>query len=268
MNKKIGIALSGGGVKALAGIGVLREFDNMKIKFSAIGGVSMGAIVGGMYTCYTQADIVEKKLMEAFATPVFSKLNEHFKEVSEIGNGMLTHKTLIESDLIYQIVEKLIPDKNIEDLPIEFCCVSTDIVEGNTVIMKKGSLRRAVMSSIALPGLFHPVQEGTSLLVDGGSTRTVPVEEVRSMGVEKVIAVEVKDKVVKMEKFPDVYSVIARDSYITKYELHKRILENADIVLSPAVKNIPRLNFNNAIYCIKAGVAAVLESKKEIINIV
>ncbi len=284
--RKIGLALGGGGVRSLSSIGVLRrlQYNNVKIKY--IAGTSMGSVVGGLYSYYQDIDKVEGKIRMCLNTSEYKKLSGEFadklKTISKTSkekhnfkdkfykyftqiyliNKFLRSISLIKKEYVEPVVNFLIPDIAIENLPVKFCVVCTDIFEGKCVVIKKGSLRKAIMGSTAVQGVMQPEKWGSNLLVDGGGVRMTPVEEARELGANFIIAVEVMTRMRRKEIFENGMEIIERSSRITARELHKMILDKADIVISPAVKNIHWSNFKKIDYCINAGECAAVDILK------
>ncbi len=284
--RKIGLALGGGGVRSLSSIGVLRrlQYNNIKIKY--IAGTSMGSVVGGLYSYYQDIDKVEEKIRMCLNTSEYKKLSGEFadklKSISKTSkkkhnfknkfykyftqiyliNKFLRSISLIKKEYVEPVVNLLIPDIAIENLPVKFCVVCTDIFEGKCVVIKKGSLRKAIMGSTAVQGVMPPEKWGSNLLIDGGGVRMTPVEEVRELGANFIIAVEVMTRMRQKEIFENGMEVIERSSRTTARELHKMILDKADIVISPAVKNIHWSNFKKIDYCINAGECAAVDILK------
>lgn len=284
--RKIGLALGGGGVRSLSSIGVLRRLRYNNIKIRYIAGTSMGSVVGGLYSYYQDIDKVEEKIRMCLNTSEYKKLSGEFadklKSISKTSkekhnfkdkfykyftqiyliNKFLRSISLIKKEYVEPVVNFLIPDIAIENLPVKFCVICTDIFEGKCVVIKKGSLRKAIMGSTAVQGVMPPEKWGSNLLIDGGGVRMTPVEEVRELGANFIIAVEVMTRMRQKEIFENGMEIIERSSRITARELHKMILDKADIVISPAVKNIHWSNFKKINYCINAGECAAIDILK------
>jgi NTE family protein len=283
--KKIGLALGGGGVRALSSIGVIRYLRKNNVPISAIAGTSMGSVVGGMYAYYQDIDEVENRIRMCLSTEEYKALSREFsdiiKNVSQppveknafkerfqryfsqvyFVNKFLGAISLIKREMVESVINYLIPDVDIRDLHIKFCSVSANIIDGKMVAIQEGGLRKAIMGTIALPGIMIPEKWGDMLLIDGGYVRMTPIEEARKLGVDSVIAIEVMGKLRQKEYFDNGMEIIERASKITAKELHTLHLTKADVVVSPAVKNIYWANFKKIDYCIAAGEAAAYDLK-------
>ncbi|MBN2407006.1 MAG: patatin-like phospholipase family protein [Elusimicrobia bacterium] len=274
----IGIALGGGGVRALACLGALKILNRHGIRADCISGTSMGSIIGALFAYYEDADTVEKIIMDTYNSREFKALSEKF--VSELESGsrnknaslgkkfkkyysqihlfrkFLRQTYIISQDEVRPVIDRLIPDIDIKFLKIRTGIVCTDLVEGKKVLLTEGSLREAVMGSIAIPGIIEPLERGRQILSDGGTLSFTPVEEARELGAEFVIAVEIMSSLRRREEFKNGMEIYSRSYAITSKELHKRILKKSDIVISPQVRNIYWADFRKISYCIAAGMSA------------
>ena len=179
-NLKIGLALSGGAAKGLAHIGVIKALEEAGIKIDYIAGSSMGALVGAAYASGVPIDTLEK-----------IAINTDWKTSMKLFVPGLSTSGLINGKKVENFLYKLYDDKRIEDLPIPFAATASDIDTGKLCVINKGSLLNAVRASISIPIVFTPVKYKDMLLVDGGLVDPVPIDVVREMGADYVIAVHV-----------------------------------------------------------------------------
>lgn len=179
---KKAIALGGGGAKGYAHLGVLKALKELDIHFDIVTGTSIGSFVGAVYAGGGIEKLEEISLkinitdLPRILTPAFSK------------HGLLS------GNYINQLLQKVITQEKIEELPIKYAAVSVDINKGETVSFTKGNLGMAIRSSIAVPGLFTPVIDGDRFLVDGGVMEPVPVNSARKLGADFVVAVDLISK--------------------------------------------------------------------------
>ncbi len=179
---KKAIALGGGGAKGYAHLGVLKALKELDIHFDIVTGTSIGSFVGAVYAGGGIEKLEEISLkinitdLPRILTPAFSK------------HGLLS------GNYINQLLQKVITQEKIEELPIKYAAVSVDINKGETVSFTKGNLGMAIRSSIAIPGLFTPVIDGDRFLVDGGVMEPVPVNSARKLGADFVVAVDLISK--------------------------------------------------------------------------
>ena len=208
---RIGLVLSGGGARGAAHIGVLKVLEQLRIPVDAVAGTSMGAVVGGLYASGLSARDIEKIMtslnwQDAFRDrPPREDLTLRRKEEDENflvkfplairGGHIVLPRGLIEGQRLTQTLRRLtLPVariSNFDDLPTPFRAVATDLESGDSVVMSSGDLTTAMRASLSAPGVFAPVERDGRLLVDGGIADNVPVDIARSMGVDRVIVVDV-----------------------------------------------------------------------------
>ncbi len=175
--RKIGLALGSGSARGWSHIGVIRGLQEANIAIDIVCGSSIGALVGGAYAA-GKLDEAEKLIRELAWSDVLG-----FMEVPVPRSG------LINSEKIADYLRERLGDPNIEDLPIPFAAVATDLTSGQEVWIRQGSLIEAIRASISMPGMFTPCFREGRLLVDGGLINPVPVSLCRSLGANTVIAV-------------------------------------------------------------------------------
>ncbi|MEN9204519.1 MAG: patatin-like phospholipase family protein [Thermostichales cyanobacterium SZTDM-1c_bins_54] len=177
MGKRLGLALGSGGARGWAHIGALRALERAGIPVSCVAGASIGAFVGGIYAA-GQLDELEGFVRELDWQLLLSYFDLTFP-----------NRGLLDGNRVYELLADYLADTQIEDLPIPFCCVATDLLRSQGVILERGSLVEAIRASIAIPGVFTPLEKENTYLADGGVVNPVPVDVVRQMGAEVVLAV-------------------------------------------------------------------------------
>lgn len=175
----IGLALSSGGPRGAAHAGVLRVLEEHHIPIDIIVGTSMGAMVGGAYAAGVPITRIEEEWLKTDLLRVARSFLPTFP----------LHGWSSGSNVL-KMLQGLLGQVKIEDLPIKFAAVATDIETGTEVILQKGSLVEAIRASSSIPGLFVPVEHDGRFLVDGGLVNPLPVDVVRRLGAEVVIAVD------------------------------------------------------------------------------
>jgi NTE family protein len=181
---KIGLALGSGSARGWAHIGVIKALDEAGIRLDYVAGTSAGALVGAVYA---------SGRIESFQDVV---LQLDWKRVVSYLDVVFPKTGLIDGNKIADFVRANVGKKNIEDLHIPFCAVSTELATGNEVLIKDGDIIEAVRASISTPGIFIPVKRNNAILVDGGLVNPVPVSVVRKMGADLVIAVNLNHGIV------------------------------------------------------------------------
>ncbi|MGO9743314.1 MAG: patatin-like phospholipase family protein [Roseiarcus sp.] len=177
--KRIGVALGAGVARGWAHIGALQELEAIGVRPEVIVGVSIGAVVGG---CYAAGKLGE---LETFARSLTRRGVFGFIDLSFNGGG------LIGGDRLRRRLERDLGDTRIEDLPLRFAGVATEIGAGHEIWLKSGPLVEAMRASYALPGVFEPVRIGGRWLFDGAIVNPVPVSVARALGAERVIALAI-----------------------------------------------------------------------------
>lgn len=226
-NTKIGLALGGGSAKGIAHIGVLRAFEEEGVKISYLSGTSIGSLVASYYAFGKSVDDI---------WDVGKKLS-----LQKVVNFGLQKKGFFTTDSIRQMIHKDLGKVNIEDAKIPLAICTTDITTGERIVFTEGDLASAVCASVAVPGLFAPVEIAGRMLVDGGITENVPISAVEDMGAGIVVAIDLNGfKIYNKPK--DVMGVIGNAIDISIDLNTKRQLKRADIVLSLDLSNYNRLD--------------------------
>jgi len=179
MGKKVALALGSGGARGIAHIGVIRELIKYGFEISSISGTSMGALVGGIYAA-GKLDEYESWMRS---------LNK--RNVFNLVDFTLSTQGIIKADRVLKEIQKFIPDRQIEELPVRFAAVTTDIKNREEVVITKGSLFEAIRASISIPLVITPVKKNDTLFVDGGVLNPVPVNRVSRQPDDILIAVNV-----------------------------------------------------------------------------
>ena len=181
---RIGLALGSGSARGLAHIGVLRALEEAGIRVTCVAGTSIGALIGAVYA---------SGKLDALATEL---LAFDWKQVAAFLDPVFPRSGLIDGQRVVSLVRSHVGVSNIEDLPVPFCAVATDIETGDETVIKTGDLIEAVRASIAVPGILTPVRFNGRVLVDGGLVNPVPVSAARAMGADFVIAVDLNHDIV------------------------------------------------------------------------
>jgi NTE family protein len=182
-HKKIGLVLGSGGARGWAHIGALHAVQEMGLPIHCVAGTSMGAAVGATYVSGRLDDLHHVALSLNWQRLLF-----YFTDLSFPRAG------LIDGSRIVALVAEHVTAVDIQDLPIRFAAVATDIRAGAEVVFTEGSVLDAVRASIAIPGVFTPLMKDGAVLVDGGLVNPLPVSVARAMGADFVIAVDVTEE--------------------------------------------------------------------------
>ena len=164
--KDVALVLSSGGARGLAHIGVIEELEAQGYRITSIAGCSMGALIGGFYAARKLADYRE-----------WMKTIDR-KKMRDLIDFTLSWNHIVKGERIIEAMKEVVPDVNIEDLPIPYCAVSTDWEHGEEVVFREGSLYEAIRASISLPSFFNPVRKDGRILIDGGVVNPLPLNRV------------------------------------------------------------------------------------------
>lgn len=199
MRKKLGFALGAGGARGVAHIGFLQAMDEEGIRPDFISGSSMGSIVGA---CYAKGMTPEE--MRAIA----GKLKAG--DIIDFDLMPLTKLGLMKWTKVRRMMSKFLDDCTFDRLDIPFCCVAVDIKSGKLKTFREGGVVDAVLASSSMPTVFRPVEKDGMQLIDGSVLCRVPVRQVKHLGAEVVVAVDVLGQCAHVEKVPNVFSLIMR----------------------------------------------------------
>ena len=184
VQKKIGLALGSGSARGWAHIGVIRALRDAGIQLDYVAGTSIGALVGAVYAS-GDIDSLEEVVL---------KLD--WKRIAHFFDVVFPKSGLIDGNKIADFVRTHVKEINIEELPLPFSAISTNLATGSEVVIQEGDIIEAVRASISVPGIFTPVRKNRTILVDGALINPVPVSVVRQMGADFVIAIDLNHDIV------------------------------------------------------------------------
>lgn len=244
---KIGLALGGGGAKGLAHIGVLKVLEEADIRIHYIAGTSVGAFIGGAY---------------ASGIPIEQMIRVARKlHWSDLGKLAVSRLGLRDGSRMEEFIRKHFPVTTFEQLRIPFAAVAADIMTGTKCIIQHGDLARAIRASSAIPGYFTPVIDETNrVLVDGGIVDCLPVSVAKSMGADRVIAVDVHP-FSRLDRPPtNLYQIYSQAYAIMGYNAGNHSRQNADLLIVPNLSHIAWDDLSRADEIILAGEEAMRRS--------
>ena len=258
---KIGLVLSGGGAKGFAHIGVLKILEKAGVKIDFIGGTSMGAVVGGLYASgynATQIDSIFSntdfdQLIQDYiprsSKSFFEKRNDEMYALTlpfnkfKVGVPLAFSRGMYNYCLLSRLTHKVRFVRDFDKLPIPFFCVATDIEKGEQVLLKNGYLAQAIFASSAFPSLYSPVEIDGKLMIDGGVINNYPVEEIRKMGADIVIGVDVQDDLKDRSSLNDASKILVQISNIDMIKVMEKKIKLTDIYIKPKVSEFGVISF-------------------------
>lgn len=225
---KIGLALGGGAARGFAHIGVIKMLESHGIVPDYVVGTSAGAVVGSLY-----AGGYDAFAMQKIAVQLDEKI---FADWTLGGRGLLKGEAL--QDFINQHLNK----RPLEKLNKPFATVATDLNSGERVVFRTGDTGMAVRASAAVPGVFQPTQFRGRSFVDGGLTSPVPVQAVREMGADIVVAVDISDRP-EGQPVDSLAAILWQTTTIMGGIIGTNELKGADIVIRPKLRYVKSWDF-------------------------
>ncbi|WP_072055643.1 patatin-like phospholipase family protein [Aliivibrio fischeri] len=288
---KIGLVLAGGGAKGAAHIGVLKALEEMHIPIDYITGTSMGAYVGGLYASGMSADEIEAFIdtvdwnsgfvdkVERSERQIRDKEYEDRYQIgTDIGfsfTELKAPKGFVQGQTMAKILRATsdnIPYLNsFDELPIPFRAVATDIEKLEPVILDKGNLAEAMMASMSVPGALPPAEYDGRLLVDGGVVNNMPVDVVREMGADIVIAVDIGSDYLEADDISSYLSVMGQlTNFMVKNSTkqQEKLLDEQDILLAPHVGKMETAEFDKMPFAYGKGYDIAYEKHKALDKLV
>jgi predicted acylesterase/phospholipase RssA len=269
--------LSGGGARGLAHLGVLRALTELGVAIDSIGGASMGAIVGALCASGLDADAAAARLRDEYV--------EHRDY-----DYTLPIVALSSAAGSVRRMKRLFGDRGVEDLPLRYFCMSTNLSRAEPVVIERGPLWRAVRTSSSLPGLLPPIADGGDLFVDGGLLNNLPADIMRQSGAGIVIGVDVtsgvdlrtseegqaamsgwsamwRRMVSGRESFPSVVDIMSRTALVGCIRDASRMRAQCDVYIAPPVSPYGMNDFRAMDRLVAAGYEAAvtaLESRTDV----
>ncbi|MBR9729114.1 patatin-like phospholipase family protein [Shewanella intestini] len=275
----IGLVLSGGGAKGAAHIGVLKVLEANHIPVDYIAGTSIGSYVGGMYAMGYSADEIEKIMFNSNWAEGYSdtiaredlsyrdkQLRDRFNIPLNLGfndgkvtlpGGLLRGQTM--SLLLRQSTDLIEQYGDFDSLSIPYRAVATDLASSKAVVLSKGSIVKAMQASATVPGALQPSEMDGKLLVDGGIANNMPVDVVKAMGADIVIAVDIGSPLAGKESLDSAISVLEQLSTIltqASATKQKALLSSHDILIRPAIDDMSTTDFTIMPQALKVGIEA------------
>ena len=283
---KVGLVLSGGGAKGSAHIGVLKVLEDLGIKVDYVAGTSMGSIMGGMYSLGYSASELDT-IIRGMDWSIYmsntvrrSELSTQRKQNSmryllnipfSTGLGLLdnldsqkeSNATGI-ADFTTSLPAGVINGQNVLNLftglsvgyqdsidfaklPVPFACVAVDLITNEAVVFHSGHLATAIRASMAIPGVFAPVELGDKILIDGGFRNNFPADVCKEMGADIIIGVDVSDKgnheAYNTQSLPQILQQFLNISTNEKHEEHSAM---CDVLVVPDISGYGSLSFDSA----------------------
>lgn len=278
--ERIGLVLGGGGARGAAHIGVLKVLERERIPVHAIAGTSMGAIVGGLYAAGYRPDEIEAVLASVDWKDLFDdepgRIDKPMRRKEDDLRFLLDFKLglregriqlprgVVQGQKLMLLLRRLLLSAegvaHFDQLPIPFRCVGTDIGAGEAVVFEDGDLATAIRSSMSVPAAFAPIRVRGRLMVDGGIMDNVPVGVARSMGVDRLIVVDVGEPPVDESELNSPIAITMQMITVLmqgRTQASLATLGEQDVLIRPQL-GIGSADFDRALQGIAPGEAAAL----------
>ena len=243
MKKTLGLALGSGGSRGVAHIGFLRALEEVGVKPDFITGTSMGAVVGAAYA----AGLTVEEMKEAtFGLRILDLLTFTGKRGGVSGTRKMREQLI-----------KYIGDITFADLKIPFRCYAVDMISQRLIEFSSGSVVDAVVASASIPVVFNPTERDGMRLIDGGILERVPVSQVKQMGADIVVGVDVLGRRDASEDAPNVLKMLIETiDIIDNYNTERRKADNKDIIdfwLEPELGNMSQYDLKQIRFAYEKG---------------
>jgi len=268
---KIGVVLSGGGAKGFAHIPVLRTLEKLNIPVDYIGGTSMGSTVAALYAMGYSVDELEKIARETNWYYYFQnrpdRTNEslmqklYFREYAFTfdlsPHGLSVPKGFVNGQRIGLFLSRLSWEylhlKDFHKLPVPFLCVATDFEKGAGVVLDKGNIAESLRASMAIPSVFNPVEIDDRIFLDGGVVNNFPVKEVREMGADIIIGIDVSGRLYKKEDLDSLPKIMEQSISFLGERKTMEQRQLCDILIIPDINDMGAQDFGRTDEIIKRG---------------
>jgi len=268
---KIGLALSGGGAKGFAHIGVIKVLEEVGVPIDYISGTSMGSVVGALYAIGYDAAQLERLTRTIDWQEMLSdeidrndlSMEEKMWDGRYIGNFPIRQGTvslpagLISGQKISKMLSHLtLSVHHIDDFsefPIPFLCVATDLATGEAVSLKNGYLPDAIRASMAIPTILTPIKIDNYVFADGGLSRNLPAVDLKEAGMDIVIGVDVSITLLDADSLNSIFDVLMQSMSFMEAESRIRQYNVCDILIQPELKGYTMFDFGEVRKLIKMG---------------
>jgi NTE family protein len=282
--------LSGGGARGGAHVGVIQALEALRIPIDAVAGTSMGAVVGGLYAAGLSGDEIERVFSaldwqemirdRAPRRDLAYRRKQDDRNVLARGSlgvrsdkGVVLPLGLVQGHKITQVLraatERVADVQDFDRLPTAFRALATDLETGEPVVMGKGDLVTVLRASMSAPGVLTPVQLDGRLLVDGGLVDNLPVELARSMGVDRLIVVDVSFPLANRDGFGSAFDITNQmiGIMVRRGTLEsKQLLRTSDVLIEPDLGAMTALEFARMPTVVDEGVEATLEMHAQLVG--
>ena len=264
------VALGGGGARGIAHLGVMQAIGHAGVHTERIVGVSMGSLVGGLLAADPDIHRAQAKAIELLHSPVFQskqqalfgaappsesestggisswfgRLRSYYRAQQRLTRAV-TGPAIIGHEPLQESIDHLLPDVGIEDLTIPLSIVAMDLLSGQRIILEEGSLRKAVLASASIPGVFPPVEWEGMLLADIGVIESMPTLIAKHYAKDLTIGVDVGQSNSKVQSCDTALQIMMRVDEIGERMMRRHLLGAADLIIRPEVGSVAWFDFSD-----------------------
>ncbi|HBJ37475.1 MAG TPA: patatin [Planctomycetaceae bacterium] len=275
------IVLGGGGARGAAHLGVMRRIKESDLDISRLVGVSMGAFVGAMCAVDGDVESIQKRSIELIRSPSFLSKQKllgctdrdtrgqektgFFSWYQRLTRYLAAHqrcnravmgRSILTNTFLRQAIDSLVPDIQIDETATPLSIIAADLRTGKPIVLESGSLRTAVEASMAIPGIFQPVEHQGMLLCDIGTIHSLPIEFAKHYPHDLSIGVDVSQNLNVIADCSTALDVMIRMEEIGE-RMHRRAsLHEADLIIRPHVHGIAWFDFHRVEALVDAGYQA------------
>ncbi len=264
--RAVGLVLSGGGARGFAHLGVVRALREHGVPVDLVGGTSMGGILAaGVAAGWTNEELLER-------------FRRSFVDTNPLADFTLPLVSLVAGRKVGTLLRREFGETDIEDLPLPFFCVSSNLTTGRIAVHRRGTLWRWLRASVAIPGVLPPVFHGGEVFVDGGAMNNLPVDVMRSLGRGPVIGVDVgADQAFtadleatdlpslwemvrgRRRRRPNILQILWRAGMVNSAAATAEHRGQTDLLLSPALESVDMLDWRGFQRAVDIGYRATCE---------
>lgn len=268
----IGYVFSGGGARAYAHVGVLKVLEANGIQPDLITGTSMGAVVGALYAMgYNASQIEEILISNAWQDMLDDSFHRKDLDIGQkrwapYGTLNLEMESNLEPKLpsgvwvgnnlnleLAKVFAVAGGGRNFDQLPIPFGCVATDLLSGEPVVFREGSLMQAVRASLSIPSIIQPFQYDGRLFIDGGVSQNLPIKEAKEMGAIHTVAIKTNSSLRTRQELKNLIQVLDQTINIGMTRNVHTSLDECDLLLEPNLQEYRSTDYHLAAQIIAAG---------------
>ena len=259
--RAVGLVLSGGGARGFAHLGVVRALREHGVPIDLVGGTSMG----GILAAGVASDWGHEELVQRF--------KRCFVDTNPLSDYTLPLVSLVAGRKVSMLLRRELGDIDIEDLPLPFFCVSSNLTSGRIAVHQQGTLWRWLRASVSIPGVLPPVFQGGEVYVDGGAMNVLPVDVMRAKGRGPVIGVDVSnDRAFTTDveatetpsiwslllgrggrRRPNILQILWRAGMVNSTSAKLELRSQSDLLITPALESLDLLDWQGFEHAIEIG---------------